>query len=40
MYFFLPKSQGGMIVAEALDFPGAVSQGSDLPEALAERETP
>ena len=31
--FFLPKSPGGMVVAEALDFPGAVSQGFDLPDA-------
>jgi predicted RNase H-like HicB family nuclease len=31
--FFLPNSPGGMVVAEALDFPGAVSQGFDLPDA-------
>lgn len=31
--FFLPKESGGMVVAEALDFPGAVSQGFDLPDA-------
>jgi len=31
--FYLPKEHGGMVVAEALDFPGAVSQGFDLPDA-------
>jgi len=31
--FFLPHAPGGMVVAEALDFPGAISQGFDLPEA-------
>lgn len=31
--FFLPKAPGGLVVAEALDFPGAVSQGFDLPDA-------
>ena len=31
--FYLPKSSGEMVVAEALDFPGAVSQGFDLPDA-------
>ena len=31
--FFLPHAPGGMVVAEALDFPGAVSQGFDLPDA-------
>ena len=31
--FHLPRAAGGMVVAEALDFPGAVSQGFDLPEA-------
>jgi predicted RNase H-like HicB family nuclease len=31
--FFLPQAPGGMVVAEALDFPGAVSQGFDLPDA-------
>jgi predicted RNase H-like HicB family nuclease len=31
--FFLPTSHGGMVVAEALDFPGAVSQGFDLSDA-------
>ncbi len=31
--FYLPKEDGGMVVAEALDFPGAVSQGFDLPDA-------
>jgi predicted RNase H-like HicB family nuclease len=28
-----PRAQGEMVVAEALDFPGAVSQGFDLPDA-------
>jgi predicted RNase H-like HicB family nuclease len=31
--FYLPKSDGEMVVAEALDFPGAVTQGFDLPDA-------
>jgi predicted RNase H-like HicB family nuclease len=31
--FYLPKAEGEMVVAEALDFPGAVSQGFDLPDA-------
>jgi predicted RNase H-like HicB family nuclease len=31
--FYLPKATGEMVVAEALDFPGAVTQGFDLPDA-------
>lgn len=31
--FYLPKTLGEMVVAEALDFPGAVTQGFDLPDA-------
>jgi predicted RNase H-like HicB family nuclease len=31
--FYLPKPHGRMVVAEALDFPGAVSQGFDLADA-------
>jgi predicted RNase H-like HicB family nuclease len=31
--FYLPPAAGEMVVAEALDFPGAVSQGFDLPDA-------
>jgi len=31
--FYLPNTAGEMVVAEALDFPGAVSQGFDLPDA-------
>jgi predicted RNase H-like HicB family nuclease len=31
--FHLPKGADQMVVAEALDFPGAVSQGFDLPDA-------
>jgi predicted RNase H-like HicB family nuclease len=31
--FYLPKAPGDMVVAEALDFPGAMSQGFDLPDA-------
>jgi predicted RNase H-like HicB family nuclease len=31
--FYLPKSREEMVVAEALDFPGAFSQGFDLPDA-------
>jgi predicted RNase H-like HicB family nuclease len=31
--FYLPRATGEMVVAEALDFPGAASQGFDLPDA-------
>ncbi len=31
--FHMPHSQGEMVVAEALDFPGAVTQGFDLADA-------
>lgn len=31
--FYLPKEPGEMVVAEALDFPGAMSQGFELPAA-------
>jgi predicted RNase H-like HicB family nuclease len=31
--FYLAKASGEMVVAEALDFPGAVTQGFDLPDA-------
>ena len=31
--FHFPRAQGEMVVAEVLDFPGAVSQGFDLPDA-------
>lgn len=31
--FYLPRAPGEMVVAEALDFPGAVTQGFDLPDA-------
>ncbi len=31
--FYLPHSTGEMVVAEALDFPGAVTQGFDLQDA-------
>jgi predicted RNase H-like HicB family nuclease len=31
--FYLPKALGEMVVAEALDFPGALTQGFDLPDA-------
>ncbi len=31
--FYLPHSPGEMVVAEALDFPGAVTQGFDLQDA-------
>lgn len=31
--FYLPKAAGEMVVAEALDFPGAVTQGFDLLDA-------
>jgi predicted RNase H-like HicB family nuclease len=31
--FHLPRSSGDMVVAEALDFPGAVTQGFDLQDA-------
>lgn len=30
--FYLPRNPGEMVVAEALDFPGAVTQGFDLPD--------
>jgi len=30
---YLPKAAGEMAVAEALDFPGAMTQGFDLPDA-------
>ena len=30
---YLPKAPGDMVVAEALDFPGAMTQGFDLPDA-------
>ena len=33
MAFYLPHSGGEMVVAEALDFPGAVTQGFDLQDA-------
>ena len=33
MAFYLPRSPNEMVVAEALDFPGAVTQGFDLPDA-------
>ena len=33
--FYLPDAPGGMVVAEALDFPGAVTQGFDLQDARA-----
>ena len=33
MAFYLPRSAGEMVVAEALDFPGAVTQGFDLHDA-------
>jgi predicted RNase H-like HicB family nuclease len=29
----LPRAAGEMVVAEALDFPGAMTQGFDLPDA-------
>ena len=31
--FHLPRTAGEMVVTEALDFPGAVTQGFDLPDA-------
>ena len=31
--FYMPHAPGEMVVAEALDFPGAVSQGFDLQDA-------
>jgi predicted RNase H-like HicB family nuclease len=31
--FHLPRAAGEMVVAEALDFPGAVTQGFDLTDA-------
>ena len=31
--FYLPRTAGEMVVAEALDFPGAATQGFDLPDA-------
>ena len=31
--FYLPSLPGGMVVTEGLDFPGAVTQGFDLPDA-------
>jgi len=31
--FYLPHLPGELVVAEALDFPGAVTQGFDLPDA-------
>ena len=31
--FHLPRATGEMVVAEALDFPGVITQGFDLPEA-------
>jgi predicted RNase H-like HicB family nuclease len=31
--FYLPRAAGETVVAEALDFPGAVTQGFDLPDA-------
>jgi predicted RNase H-like HicB family nuclease len=31
--FYLPRQAGEMVVAEALDFPGAVTQGFDLSDA-------
>ena len=31
--FYLPRVAGQMVVAEALDFPGAVTQGFDLADA-------
>jgi hypothetical protein len=37
--FYLPKAPGDMVVAEALDFPGAVTQGFDLPDACRYRFT-
>jgi len=31
--FYLPRTKAEMVVAEALDFPGAVTQGFDLADA-------
>lgn len=31
--FYLPRTAGEMVVAEALDFPGAATQGFDLADA-------
>jgi predicted RNase H-like HicB family nuclease len=31
--FYLPRKPGEMVVAEALDFPGAVTQGFDFQDA-------
>jgi predicted RNase H-like HicB family nuclease len=31
--YYLPHAQGEMVVAEALDFPGAMTQGFDLQDA-------
>lgn len=31
--FYLPHAAGEMVVAEALDFPGAITQGFDLADA-------
>jgi predicted RNase H-like HicB family nuclease len=31
--FYLPRAAGEMVIAEVLDFPGAVTQGFDLPDA-------
>lgn len=31
--FYMPKAPGEMVVAEALDFPGAATQGLDLADA-------
>jgi len=31
--YYLPREQGGMVVAEVLDFPGVLSQGFDLADA-------
>src|ERR1041384_7671158 len=31
--FYLPQAAGEMVVAEALDFPGAMTQGFDLQDA-------
>ncbi len=31
--FYLPKAPGEMVVTEALDFPGALTQGFDLADA-------
>ena len=31
--FHIPRTVGEMVVAKAIDFPGAVSQGFDLPDA-------